>query len=109
MRRSRRRGSKQYRKVVIVVVVAFVFLFTPAQDQLKRQLDHWLGELWNQVGPYHEYPVTSSYTLERTIRLDNYDFSDGEFTYRVPIPTGRTSRGTWDDTCLLYTSDAADE
>ena len=105
MRRSRRGGSKQYRKVVIVVVIAFVFLFTPAQDQLKRQLDHWLGELWDQVGPYHEYPVTTSYTLERTIRLDNYDFSDRQFTYRVPIPIQRTSGGTWDDT-FTYVSGA---
>ena len=103
MRRSKRGGSKQYRKIVIVVVIAFVFLFTPAQDQLKRQLDHWLGELWDQVGPYHEYPVTTSYTLERTILLDNYDFSDREFTYRVPIPIQRSSLGAWSETFTYET------
>jgi hypothetical protein len=96
--RRRKKSGKQYRNLVIVLVIAFIFLFTPAQEHVNKQLNRWLDELWKAIGPYHEYPVESSYTLERTVTVENYDNLEREFTYWLNIPIQRTSRGTWTST-----------
>ncbi len=96
--RRRKKSGKQYRNLVIVLVIAFIFLFTPAQEHVNKQLSSWLDELWKAVGPYHEYPVESSYTLHRTVVIENFDNTEREFTFWLNIPIQRTSRGTWDTT-----------
>ncbi|MBT4060217.1 MAG: transglutaminase family protein [Euryarchaeota archaeon] len=92
--RRKKKSGKQFRNLVLVIVIAFVFLFTPAQEHVNRQLDIWLGDLWKKIGPAHEYPVVTEYTLQRTIEIDNMDSGDRNFVYRLPIPIQRTNRGT---------------
>lgn len=96
MRRKKKKSGKQYRNLVLVLIIAFIFLFTPAQEHVNRQLNIWMGDLWQSLGPAHEYPVSTEYTLQRTIEIDNFDGSERTFIYRLPIPIQRTSRGVED-------------
>lgn len=92
-RREKKKSGKQFRNLILVLVIAFVFLFTPAQEHVNKQLSIWLDDLWKTIGPAHEYPVSTEYTLQRTIEIDNFDAGDRNFVYRLPIPIQRTNRG----------------
>ena len=92
-RREKKKSGKQIRNFVLVLVIAFVFLFTPAQEHLNKQFSIWMDDLWNKIGPAHEYPIATEYTLQRTIEIDNFDEGERYFVYRLPIPIQRTNRG----------------
>ena len=92
-RREKKRSGKQFRNLVVVLVIAFVFLFTPAQEHVNKQFGTWIDDLWRNIAPAHEYPSASEYTLERTIEIENWDAGERSFVYRLPIPIQRTNRG----------------
>ncbi len=92
-RRRKKKSGRQFRNLVLVIAIAFVFLFTPAQEHVNRQLEMWLGDLWKSIGPAHEYPVSTQYTLQRTVEIENWDSGERHFLYHLPIPIQRTSRG----------------
>ena len=92
-RREKKKSGKQFRNLILVLVIAFVFLFTPAQEHVNKQLSIWLDDLWKTIGPAHEYPQATEYTLERMIEIDNLDAGERHFIYRLPIPIQRTNRG----------------
>ena len=91
-RRSKKR-SKNLRNLALVLAVAFVFLFTPAQEQIITQLNKWMNEILKDYGPAHNYPVQSQYTLERRVILTSGQAEDFNFHYSLPIPFDRTERG----------------
>ncbi len=93
---SRRRSKKRnrnLRNLALVLAVAFVFLFTPAQEQITTQLNKWMNDILQEYGPAHTYPVQSEYTLERSVILTSGQTEEFNFRYSLPIPSYRTERG----------------
>ncbi|MBJ84320.1 MAG: hypothetical protein CMB52_02230 [Euryarchaeota archaeon] len=94
---SRRGGKRRVakkknnlRSMVLVIAVAFLFLFTPAQDRISTQLQKWMDELMDQFGPAREYPVYAAYTVERNVFIENSYSQSLSFSYELPIPSVRT-------------------
>ena len=95
-RGGKRRAKKKrnnIRTMVLVVAIAFLFLFTPAQERISNQLEKWLDSLMDEFGPAREYPVHASYTVERHVNLMNPHSEPISFNYQFPIPTLRTDFG----------------
>ena len=93
LKRKKKKTGKQFKNLVLVIIIAFVFLFTPAQEHVNKQLSIWLGDFWKSIGPAHEYPVNTEYTLQRTVEIENFDSGERQFLYRLPIPIQRTNQG----------------
>ncbi|MEE2759387.1 MAG: transglutaminase-like domain-containing protein [Candidatus Thermoplasmatota archaeon] len=95
-RGGKRRGRKKksnLRNMTLVIVVALLFLFTPAQERVSNQLEKWLDDIMEQLGPAREYPVHAAYTVERNVHLFNPHSQDISFSYELPIPELRTDFG----------------
>ena len=95
-RGGRRRDKKKksnVRTMVLVVAIAFLFLFTPAQERISNQLEKWLDSILDEFGPAREYPVYATYTAERNVNLFNPHSQPISFNYELPIPTMRTDFG----------------
>ncbi len=93
-RRRDRKAKSNIRTMVLVVAIAFLFLFTPAQERISNQLEKWLDTLMEEFGPAREYPVHASFTVERSIHLNNPTSNPSiSFSYELPIPTMRTNFG----------------
>ena len=80
----------------MVVAIAFLFLFTPAQERISTQLEKWLDTLLDEFGPAREYPVYAAYTVERNVHLVNPHSQSISFSYELPIPETRTDFGISD-------------
>ena len=93
-KRREKKKSNNIRTVVLVVAIAFLFLFTPAQERISNQLEKWLQDFLDEFGPAREYPVHATYTVERHVSLFNpYSDHSISFNYELPIPTMRTDFG----------------
>ena len=95
-RGGRRRDKKKksnVRTMVLVVAIAFLFLFTPAQERISNQLEKWLDSILDEFGPAREYPVYATYTAERNVNLFNPHSQPISFNYELPIPVMRTDFG----------------
>jgi len=79
--------------MVLVVAIAFLFLFTPAQERISNQLEKWLDTVLDEFGPAREYPVFATYSAERSVNLFNPHSQSISFNYELPIPTLRTDFG----------------
>ena len=73
--------------------IAFLFLFTPAQERISNQLEKWLDSLLDEFGPAREYPVHAEYTVQRNVNLLNPHGQSISFSYELPIPSMRTDFG----------------
>ena len=62
-----RKGSMK--NLVMVGVVTFVFLFTPAQDQLVDMMVDLESEVMNQFKAGREYPVEADYSYSKTFTV----------------------------------------
>ncbi len=94
-RRAKKKKSN-VRSMVLVVAIAFLFLFTPAQERISSQLEKWLDALLDEFGPAREYPVYATYTAERHINLGPNPYQSVTFNYELPIPTPRSDFGISD-------------
>ena len=92
-KRRHKKKKTNVRSMVLVIAIAFLFLFTPAQDRISTQLEKWLDTLLDEFGPAREYPVHASYTAERNIHLVNPHSQSISFSYELPIPEMRTDFG----------------
>ena len=79
---------------MVALAIAFLFLFTPAQERIEAQLTKWFDELLDEYGPAREYPVHAVFTAERRVNLFNPDPGDMSFTYELPMPLERTDFGS---------------
>ena len=95
-KRREKKKKRNVRNMVLVVAIAFLFLFTPAQERISNQLEKWLDSLLDEFGPAREYPVHAEYTAERSIHLLNPHSQAISFIYELPIPTLRTDFGISD-------------
>ena len=92
--RRNRKSKSNVRTMVLVVAIAFLFLFTPAQERVSNQLQKWMDALLEEFGPAREYPVQASYSVQRSVQLDNPTNSHSiSFRYELPIPEIRTDFG----------------
>ena len=83
--------------MVLVVAIAFLFLFTPAQERVSNQLQKWMDAILEEFGPAREYPVQAYYSVERSVHLSNPTNSHSiSFRYELPIPEIRTDFGNSD-------------
>ena len=94
-RRAKKKKSN-LRSMILVIAIAFLFLFTPAQERISTQLEKWLDDLLDEFGPAREYPVQAAYTVERNIHLMNPHTQTISFSYELPIPEIRTDFGNAD-------------
>ncbi len=95
-KRRTKKKKRNYRNMVLVVAIAFLFLFTPAQERITNQLEKWLDSLLDEFGPAREYPVHAVYEVERSVNLLNPHTEFISFSYELPIPTLRTDFGISD-------------
>ena len=79
--------------MVLVVAIAFLFLFTPAQERISNQLEKWLDSVLDEFGPARESPVFATYSAERNVNLFNPHSQSISFSYELPIPSLRTDFG----------------
>ena len=91
--RREKKKRNNIRTMVLVVAIAFLFLFTPAQERISNQLEKWLDSLLDEFGPAREYPVHAEYTAQRTVNLMNPHSQSISFSYELPIPSLRTDFG----------------
>ena len=97
-RGRRKKRQKNFRNMFLVVSVAFLFLFTPASDQVSNQFDKWWEWAEDQLGPARTYPIAASYTVERNVVLNNpSNVNTINFDYELPIPLLRTDFGIEND------------
>ena len=94
-RRAKKKNSN-LRKVVLVVAIAFLFVFTPAEERISNQLEKWLDDLLDEFGPAREYPVHAVYTVERQVNLGPNLHQTATFNYELPIPALRSDFGIED-------------
>ena len=94
-RRAKKKKSN-LRSMIMGVAIAFLFLFTPAQERISTQLEKWLDTLLDEFGPAREYPVYAAYTVERNVHLVNPHSQSISFSYELPIPETRTDFGVSD-------------
>ncbi|HJM41505.1 MAG TPA: hypothetical protein QF514_04690, partial [Candidatus Thalassarchaeaceae archaeon] len=92
-KRREKKKRNNIRTMVLVVAIAFLFLFTPAQERISNQLEKWLDSLLDEFGPAREYPVHAAYTAERNVNLFNPHGQSITFSYELPIPSLRTDFG----------------
>ncbi len=92
-KRRTKKKKRNMKNMVLVLAIAFLFLFTPAQERITNQLEKWLDSLLDEFGPAREYPVHASYVVERNVNLLNPHGEDISFSYELPIPTLRTDFG----------------
>jgi hypothetical protein len=95
-RRAKKKKSN-IRTMVLVVAIAFLFLFTPAQERISNQLEKWLDSILDEFGPAREYPVYATYSAERNVNLYNPHGQSISFSYELPIPHMRTDFGISSD------------
>ena len=100
-RRRKRKGRKNLFNLAVAILIAFLLLFTPAQEQVEGHLKQWIDQIWEEFGPAHEYPVQASYTLERRVILTSEGANEFDFTYELPIPVERTERGLLEESFTL--------
>ena len=70
-KRREKKKKNNIRTMVLVVAIAFLFLFTPAQERISNQLEKWLDSLLDEFGPAREYPIHAEYTVQRNVNLLN--------------------------------------
>ena len=92
-KRREKKKKRNFKNMILVVAIAFLFLFTPAQERISSQLEKWLDSLLDEFGPAREYPVHAAYTAERSVNLLNPHSQVISFRYEMPIPTIRTDFG----------------
>jgi hypothetical protein len=92
-RRRQKPKKNNFRNFALVLAIAFLFLFTPAQERIQSQLTKWFDDLIDEFGPAREYPVYAVYTVERRVNLLNPYSGDMPFTYELAIPEVRTDFG----------------
>ncbi len=88
---SRRRKGKK-KNVVLVVAVACVFMFTPAQEHLMVFWHELQDEIMQKLFRSFEYPIEVEYTLQQQIEVSNAASGGAAvFTQHVSLPPQRTS------------------
>ncbi len=88
--RRRRKGKKK--NVVLVIAVACVFMFTPAQEHLMVFWHDLQDEIMQKLFRSFEYPVEVEYTLQQQIEVSNAaNGGAAVFTQHVSLPPQRTS------------------
>ena len=92
-KRREKKKRNNIRTMVLVVAIAFLFLFTPAQERISNQLEKWLDSLLDEFGPAREYPIHAEYTAQRSVNLMNPHSQAISFSYELPIPSMRTDFG----------------
>ena len=53
-KRREKKKSNNIRTMVLVVAIAFLFLFTPAQERISNQLEKWLDSFLEEFRPARE-------------------------------------------------------
>ena len=105
----KRRRNKNARNAAIAIILAGVFLFTPAQDTVKEQSSKMFGDVVDLLVPFHEHPVTANYTLEHKLSFEAIPTGSGAlFIYRMPIPAYERTAKSY-DSALFVSSDTAEE
>ncbi len=100
MRRSqakmRRRHKGKKKNVVLVIAVACVFMFTPAQEHLMVFWHELQDEIMQKLFRSFEYPIEVEYTLQQQIEISNAPGAAfaATFTQHVSLPPQRTSTNT---------------
>lgn len=99
MRRSqakmKRRKKGKKKNVVLVIAVACVFMFTPAQEHLMGFWHDVQDEIMKKLFRSFEYPIEAEYTLEQNIEVVNAAGGiTARFTQHVSLPPQRTSAQT---------------
>ena len=106
--RRRRKGKKK--NVVLVIAVACVFMFTPAQEHLMVFWHELQDEIMQKLFRSFEYPIEVEYTLQQQIEISNAPSAAfaATFTQHVSLPPQRTSTNTMDYHFQYESSSGAD-
>jgi len=113
MRRSqakmKRRKKGKKKNVVLVIAVACVFMFTPAQEHLMGFWHEVQDEIMKKLFRSFEYPIEVEYTLEQNIEVVNAASGGvATFTQHVSLPPQRTSAQTFDTHFTYQTGSGKD-
>ncbi len=98
----KRRRNKNARNAAIAIVLAGIFLFTPAQDTVKEQSSKLFGDVVDLLVPFHEHPVSANFTLEHKLSFEAIPTGSGAiFIYRMPIPDHERTAKSFDSALFM--------